>query len=102
VGDAAKLEVSIPSGDLVRSPRVPLGAPKTPRRSHVGVDAAALEAGTHHGATYYQLEAFLRAVQGEGPVMVTADDGLIAVAVGMAAEISARERRVVTLAELGV
>ena len=100
-GVDAKLEVSIPSGDLIRSPRVPLGAPKTPERSHVPVDHAALAAGTHHGATYHQLEAFLRAVSGQAPVAVSADDGLRAVAVGVAAELSARERRVVTLAELG-
>jgi hypothetical protein len=33
--------------------------------------------------------------------MVTADDGLRAVAVGVAAELSIREKRVVTMAELG-
>jgi myo-inositol 2-dehydrogenase / D-chiro-inositol 1-dehydrogenase len=97
VGDAAKLEVSIPSGDLVRSPRVPLAAAKRPERSHVAVDAAALAAGTHHGATYYQLDAFIRAARGEGPVQVTAQDGLRAVAVGAAAEISVAERRVVAV-----
>ena len=68
---------------------------------HVPVDAKALKAGTHHGATFHQLKAFLAAVAGEGPVMVTADDGLRAVAIGAAAEISARERRVVEMSELG-
>ena len=101
VGDRAKLEVTIPAGVMVHSPRTPLVAPKTPRRTHVPVDESVLKAGTHHGATYYQLAAFLEAVKGAGPVQVTADDGLRAVAMGLAAEISARERRVVRLAELG-
>jgi len=102
VGDQAKLEVSIPSGVIVRSPRVPLGAPKQVERRHVPVDETALSAGSHHGATYYQLAAFLAAVQGHGPVQVTAEDGLRAVAMGAAAELSAREKRVVSLSEFGL
>ncbi len=100
VGDQAKLEVTIPAGDLVFSPRTPLGAPKAVVREHVPVDEAALKAGSHHGATYYQLAAFLDAVHGRGAVQVTAEDGLKAVAIGAAAELSAREHRVVRLDEL--
>ena len=101
VGDAAKLEVMIPDGDLIFSPRVGVRQPKRVERTHVAVDPAALAAGNHHGATYHQLQAFIAAVRGEGPVAVTADDGLRAVAIGLAAEISAREHRVVEMAELG-
>lgn len=35
-------------------------------------------------------------------MIVTADDGLRAVAIGLAAEISARENRAVTMAEMGL
>jgi myo-inositol 2-dehydrogenase / D-chiro-inositol 1-dehydrogenase len=101
VGDMAKLEAFIPSGDLVHSPRTPLGEPKRAVRRHVAVDQAALAAGTHHGSVYYQLLAFLDAVRGRGPVHVTAEDGLRSVAIGAAAEISAREKRVVAMSELG-
>lgn len=101
VGDQAKLEAFIPDGDLVFSPRVGFNNPKKVETTHVAVDQAALEAGSHHGATYYQLEAFLKAVAGDGPVVVTAEDGLRAVAMGTAAEISARENRVVSMSELG-
>jgi predicted dehydrogenase len=101
VGDIGKLEAFIPSGTLVRSPRVPLFAAKQVTRTHVPVDAAALAAGTHHGSVFYQLQAFLAAVRGEGPVQVSAEDGLRAVAIGVAAETSAREKRMVTMAELG-
>lgn len=102
VGDKARLDVLIPDGDLVHSPRVGFLNPKRVTRTHVPVDQAALEAGSHHGATFHQLEAFLAAVAGDGPVLVSADDGLSAVAIGVAAEISAREKRVVEMAELGV
>ena len=100
IGDAAKLEVGIPSGMLAFSPRVPLGAAKQVSREHVGTDPAVLAAGHHHGATFYELCGFLDAVAGRGPVQVTARDGLMAVAMGAAAETSAREGRAVRLSEL--
>ena len=96
VGDTGKLEVFIPDGNLVFSPRSPRG----PVTTHVAVDDTALKAGTHHGASYYQHQAFLRAVQGRGATEVTADDGYWAVLIGMAAEISAAEKRAVAMSEL--
>jgi predicted dehydrogenase len=101
VGDQARLDVRIPEGAVSFAPRVPLGKAKQVQTLVVPVDKKALAAGTHHGATYYQLKAFMAAVRGEGPVQVSAEDGLRAVAMGLAAEISARERRVVEMAELG-
>lgn len=101
VGDKAKLEVTIPSGDLTYSPRTGFMRPKAVEREHVPVEARALEAGHHHGATFYAHQRFLAALRGEGPVEVTAHDGLMAVAIGAAAEISAREKRAVTMDELG-
>lgn len=100
VGDEARLECVVPPGDLVFSPRTGYGNPKRPEVTHVPVDPEALAAGTHHGATWYQHQRFAAAVRGEGPVDVTADDGLRAVAIGAAAELSAREHRVVRLAEV--
>jgi predicted dehydrogenase len=97
IGNAAKLEVGIPSGLLTYSPRVGVLRPKQVVREHVAVDAAVLEAGHHHGATYYQLLAFLEAAAGRGAVQVTAEDGARAVEIGAAAELSARENRVVEL-----
>lgn len=101
VGDKARLDCRIPSGDLIFSPRTGYHAPKTPERTHVPVDEAALKAGSHHGSTWYAHQKFIAAVRGEGPVEVSADDGLRAVAIGMAAEISAREKRAVEMSELG-
>ena len=101
VGDKARLDVLIPSGEIVYSPRVGFRNAKRVQRRTVGVDATALNAGSHHGSTFYQHQKFNAAVRGAGPVEVTARDGLMAVAIGTAAEISAREHRVVTLQELG-
>lgn len=101
VGDKARLEVLIPSGELVMSPRVGFRNPKNVTRRVVETDPTALAAGSHHGSTFYEHQNFIAAVRGEGPVEVTADDGLRAVAIGAAAELSAREHRVVEMAELG-
>ena len=101
VGDHAKIETWIPSGRLDRSPRTPYGTPKAVVSEVVAVDPAVLAAGTHHGSTYYELRHFVDACLGRGPVQVTAEDGLRAVAIGAAAELSAHHKRVVAMAELG-
>jgi len=75
--------------------------PKAVERTRVDVDPSALAAGQHHGATFYQHQKFFAAVAAGGPVEVSAHDGLMAVAMGAAAELSAREKRVVTMDELG-
>ena len=102
VGDRARLEVFIPSGELVLSPRTGFHQPKDVTRRLIETDAAALAAGHHHGSTFYEHQHFLAAIRGEGPVEVSAEDGLRAVAIGTAAEISAREHRVVEMTELGL
>ena len=101
VGDRARLDVLIPAGEIVFSPRVGFRKPKRVERRTVEVDQAALDAGSHHGSTFYQHQRFIAAVRGEGEVEVTARDGLMAVAIGAAAELSAKERRVGEMAELG-
>ncbi len=100
VGDKARLDVLIPAGELVYSPRVPFGTQKTVERRSVAVDETVLAAGHHHGATYFQHRAFLDAILRGGPTLVTAKDGYEAVRIGAAAELSAREKRVVELSEL--
>jgi predicted dehydrogenase len=101
VGDLARLDVLIPDGEIVYSPRVGFLNPKRIERHTVEVDPTALHAGSHHGSTFYEHQKFIAAVRGEGPVEVTAEDGLRAVAIGVAAEISAREKRAVEMKELG-
>ena len=102
VGDEARLDVFIPEGALVFQPRVGFRNPKNVSRQIVETDETALKAGSHHGSTFYEHQKFNAAVRGVGPVEVTAADGLAAVAIGAAAEISAREQRAVAMSELGL
>jgi hypothetical protein len=71
--------------------------PRSIERLEVPVDPKLLAAGFHHGSTYYEHLRFFEAATRGGPVEVTAEDGLRAVELGAAAELSARERRPVEL-----
>lgn len=74
------------------------------------VPQAVLDAGYHEGASFFELEAFVAAVgsgeatNGKGAAVlaevVTAHDGLMAVAVGVAAHMSIHEGRAVLLADV--
>ena len=96
-GDAGKVACGIPSSDLFIGRREPRHA----QIVHVPVPEKILAAGHHHGSTYYQHLAFLKALRTGAPAEVSARDGLLAVAMGVAAETSVREGRPVAMAELG-
>ena len=82
-----------PVPKLIISPR----APKGPFTSEIPVDPTLLAAGDHNGSTFYQHQRFNAVVRGEGTVEVTAQDGMKAVAMGLAAQESARTGQAVTL-----
>jgi len=98
VGDTGKLECQIPTNFIYRGTRRPMAV----ERRHVGVPHEALAAGTHEGATYFQHRAFHDAIADGAPPDVTAQDGLRAVAMGLAAHRSIAERRVVEMSEFGL
>ena len=105
VGDRGKVECLVPGparfwpggaerdAEIAWSPRDPKG----PVRRKVPVDETVLRAGDHHGSTFFQHQRFRRAVVDGAPVEVTMEDGLRAVAIGLAAERSIAERRAVAL-----
>jgi myo-inositol 2-dehydrogenase/D-chiro-inositol 1-dehydrogenase len=71
------------------------------QRETFEVDAAIRNAGAHHGSTYLEHLAFQEAIRNNTPPAVSVEDGALAVGVGAAAELSARERRPVEMRELG-
>ncbi|MEM8980806.1 MAG: Gfo/Idh/MocA family oxidoreductase [Pseudomonadota bacterium] len=109
VGREGKIEAYVPgpgrfwNGDgpaptpkVVISPR----SPKAPRTLEVPVDETLLDAGDHNGSTFYQHQGFLKLIQEGGAPEVGLDDGAQAVAIGLAAQISAQEGRVVHMEEI--
>ncbi len=78
-----------PTAQVIVSPRQPAG----PRTLDIPVDPALLAAGDHNGSTYYQHRRFVDAARAGTPAEVSLDDGRWAVAIGHAAQTSAREGR---------
>ena len=106
-GDAGKVEVHLPGfmelsrgrePELVVGGRGP-GWPVTEGPVADGGDVAHL--GAHHGASYLEHEAFCASIRNGTAPAVTVDDGLLSVAMGVAAHRSIDEGRPVTLAEVG-
>lgn len=97
-GDAGKVECLMPGGIVSIGRR----SPRAVESAQVPVEETIEKAGFHHGATYYQLISFQRAITGRGPIEVTAMDGLVAVAMGVAAQRSIAEGRPVLMRELGL
>ena len=88
-----KLLGDAPVPQMIISPR----APKGPYVSEIPVDPTLLEAGDHNGSTFYQHQRFNAVVRGEGEVEVTLADGAKAIAMGLAAQESARTGQAVLL-----
>lgn len=99
VGPKGKIEAMIPGP--TRFWPAHLGDPPEPNivispRDHSGVivqsvlvDPILLNAGDHNGSTFYQHQKFLEVVRGKGQVDVSLDDGIWAVRMGQAAQLSA-------------
>ncbi|GHC25191.1 MULTISPECIES: Gfo/Idh/MocA family protein [Gemmobacter] len=82
-----------PVPQVIVSPREPKG----PRLLEVPVDPDLLAAGDHNGSTFYQHQGFARVVAGAQAPEVSLTDGWWAVAIGMAAQESARTGQAVDL-----
>ncbi len=95
-GDEGKLECFIPESKLVIGRR----KPRSVETLEIEVDPEVLAAGTHHGSTFVEHQAFREALLSGGPPAVSARDGLMSVVMGAAAERSAVEARPVEIAEL--
>ncbi|MFN3236326.1 MAG: Gfo/Idh/MocA family protein [Pseudomonadales bacterium] len=110
LGNQAKLECLVPGPEItwpkdrplpeakvVFSPRHPRG----PEQKVVTVDADIMAAGSHHGSTFYEHLGFKAAMESNAPVEVTVSDGLKAVALGLAAQLSAERHQVVEMTNDG-
>jgi predicted dehydrogenase len=95
-GNGGRLECLIPEGILTMGTR----KFRDFETIQVGADERVRYEGLHHGASYLEHLDFLDAIRSGGPPRVTASDGLLAVAVGIAAHRSIDEGRPVLLEEL--
>ena len=105
-GEAGKIEAFIPGparfwpknlgtppiSKIVISPRDKSGL----KEIEVPVDKNILEAGDHNGSTFYQHQKFMLVVDGQMSPEVTLDDGIWAVRMGHAAQVSAETGKVIS------
>lgn len=98
LGDQGKIECKIPTGDLIIGRR----DPQRVERVHIDVPEEILALGYHHGATWHQHKAFMKALKNGTEAEVTPLDGLKAVAIGLAAHKSIDESRPVDMSEFGL
>ncbi len=97
VGDQGKIEAFLPDATVRFGTR---------RDGRGGVTSAVIHdervayEGFHHGSSYLEHLDFIAACQGRGPTGVSLEDGLLSVAVGVAAHRSIDQARAVTLAEV--
>jgi myo-inositol 2-dehydrogenase/D-chiro-inositol 1-dehydrogenase len=97
VGDAGKVEAFLPSSEL-RFGRREDGWFAV--RSEIVADDRVAYEGSHHGSSFLEHLDFLDAVRTGGPPVVSLEDGLLSVAVGVAAHRSIEQRRPVDLDEV--
>ena len=97
VGDRGKVEARLPSGVVVTGVR---GGPWFSPRIETATDSRIAHTGFHHGASYLEHLDFLAAIRNGTPPLVTAHDGLLAVAMGVAAQRSIEEGRPIEMAEV--
>ncbi len=105
-GDLARVDAKVPGparfspDGRERSSEIEVSdrASKRVTVEEVEVDATVLQAGDHHGSTFFQHEKFRDLVKtGQGLPEVSLEDGLWSVRVGEAAEQSAHSGKAVTL-----
>ncbi len=110
IGADAKIEALVPGPGRFWNPQAgPAPVPQVVVSPRDGsgvvardfpVDPTLLAAGDHNGSTFYQHQKFADVIRGKATPEVTLEDGAWAVAMGLAAQLSAREGRVVEMSEL--
>jgi myo-inositol 2-dehydrogenase/D-chiro-inositol 1-dehydrogenase len=97
-GDRGKAEAFVPKGQVILTRR----DRNEPTTIDCKVDTRLVRLGGHQGSTFFEHLALRDAIRAGTEPIVSAADGALAVAVGVAGERSVRERRPVELRELGI
>jgi len=93
LGDKGRLDVKIPDANVTWTPR----SLENGWTCHIETPSDIMAAGDHHGATYFQLKDFHKAlVTGDKPT-VSAQDGLRSVQMGAAAHLSIETGKAIDL-----
>ena len=103
VGDAGKLECTLPSSIFYKGKRGPMtnmGSRPPIEQEAIHVDPAILKIGDHLGSTYFQHIRFAQMIRDGGEPEITAHDGAMAVIMGAAAEQAIATKQSIDLATI--
>ncbi|NNC92209.1 MAG: Gfo/Idh/MocA family oxidoreductase [Acidimicrobiia bacterium] len=104
VGDVGKVEALTPGAVLKGAdPRqiVRIGnRASSIVEEHEVIDDRIQWEGGHHGGSYIEHLEFIQAIRSDSPAAVTLEDGLLSVAMGVAAQLAIEEGRVVDMSEV--
>ena len=92
-GDQGKLECTVPGDELIRCTRQYRDWTAEP----IDPNPQILHTGLHHGASYLEHVDFLAAIQNNSRALVTAQEGMRSVAIGIAAHRSIEEGRAIDM-----
>jgi predicted dehydrogenase len=81
-GEQGRIETTIPGDELIISQRSNGGFKKIP----INLDSRVREVGFHHGASYLEHLGFIDSIINHNPPLVTVDDGLMSIVLGVAAQ----------------
>lgn len=103
IGDAAKIECSLPSSTFIKGKRgvmEQMGERLPIQQEIIHVDPRILEIGQHHGSTYFQHQRFAAMIREGSEPEVSVRDGAMAVIMGAAAERAIATGQPVNLADM--
>ncbi|MDA0273442.1 MAG: Gfo/Idh/MocA family oxidoreductase [Proteobacteria bacterium] len=95
-GDIGKIETTVPGDELIISNR----GSNDFKTIRIERDPRVKEEGLHHGASYLEHLGFIDAIRNGSPPAVTARDGLLSVALGVAAQQSIESGQAVYLSDI--
>lgn len=95
-GSTGKIETTVPGDELYLSHRADNGYQTIP----VPTDPRVKEQGFHHGASYLEHLGFIDSITHNKPASVTVQDGLLSMAVGIAAQQSIETGQAINMNEL--
>ena len=105
IGEEGKIEAFVPShvsGKNVSEVKIGMRNSSKIIINDIEVDKKILEAGHHHGSTYFEHIAFNNSIKNDKLPEVSLKDGLMSVAIGQAAELSMKENRVIKMSEFNL
>ena len=95
-GGVGKLETTVPGGELYIGKR----EGRSGRSIPVEMDPCVKHTGFHHGSSFLEHRAFIEAIREGKPAAVTTQDGLMSVAIGLAAQQSIETGRAVNVGSM--